>query len=150
MANTEGLSDEAMSSLLAMPSSEEEKLQRQHKNVAAVPVGRMKPPSFRCSLARREQMMELGEGVAPAAKVIRSSKAPKVNSASSKKKNYGQACAVEIDDPEQISFVILMTLTASRLLHESLVSSNAIDITANCMRQQQEDFHHLTSPHWAR
>ncbi len=104
MANTEGLSDEAMSSLLAMPSSEEEKLQRQHKNVAAVPVGRMKPPSFRCSLARREQMMELGEGVAPAAKVIRSSKAPKVNSASSKKKNYGQACAVEIDDPEQISF----------------------------------------------
>ena len=104
MANTEGLSDEAMSSLLAMPSSEEEKLQRQHMNVAAVPDGRMKPPSFRRSLARREQMMELGEGVTPAAKVIRSSKAPKVNSASSKKKNYGQECAVEIDDPEQISF----------------------------------------------
>ncbi|KAL3807542.1 hypothetical protein ACHAXA_002581 [Cyclostephanos tholiformis] len=102
MANTEGLSDEAMSSLLAMPSSEQEKLQRQHRNVAAVPIGRMKPPSFRRSLARRQQMMELGDGETPAAKVIRSSQAPKVFSSSSKNESYGEAGVAERGDLGQI------------------------------------------------
>ena len=103
MANTEGLSDEAMSSLLAMPSSEEEKLQRQHRHVAAVPIGRMRPPSFRRSLARREQMMELGDGETPAAQVIRSSQAPKVYSSSSKNKSFSDASVAERDDPEHKS-----------------------------------------------
>eukprot|EP00581_Thalassiosira_minuscula_P006531 CAMPEP_0183741666 /NCGR_PEP_ID=MMETSP0737-20130205/62760_1 /TAXON_ID=385413 /ORGANISM="Thalassiosira miniscula, Strain CCMP1093" /LENGTH=80 /DNA_ID=CAMNT_0025977073 /DNA_START=14 /DNA_END=252 /DNA_ORIENTATION=+ len=80
MANTEGLSDEALSSLLSLPSPEEEQKQRTirpRQNAA-------KTPRFpRRALARREQMMELGEGETPAATVVRSSKAPKIRSASS-------------------------------------------------------------------
>jgi hypothetical protein len=87
MANTEGPSDEAMSSMLAM-SSDEEKIQRMAIRPHQIS-GRanLHPPSFpRRSLARRELMMDLGEGESPAAVVIRSSTAPKVRVSSSTKK----------------------------------------------------------------
>jgi len=81
MANTDGLSDEVVSSMLAMPSQEEEKQYRisgsKSKQSHTFP---------RRALSRREQMMEqLGEGEAPSATVIRSSKAPKVQSSSKRK-----------------------------------------------------------------
>eukprot|EP00986_Skeletonema_menzelii_P003397 scaffold1040_cov149-Skeletonema_menzelii.AAC.10 len=76
MANTEGLSDEVVSSMLAMPTPDEE---RQMYS--------LKQPKFpHRALARREQMMEtLDEGEMPAARVIRASKAPKVHSSSALK-----------------------------------------------------------------
>lgn len=107
MANTEGLSDEALSSMLAMPSPDEEKRQRatvrsQHGARRANPP---QPPSFpRRSLARREEMMELGDGEAPSAAVVRSSTAPKVHFASSTKKVHKRVEVVQDNDeqPEEV------------------------------------------------
>ncbi len=81
MANTEGLTDEVVSSMLTMPSSDEERQLHSRKHTAA------KHPSFpHRALARREQMMEsLGEGEMPAARVIRASKAPKIHSSTALK-----------------------------------------------------------------
>lgn len=110
MANTEGLSDEAVSSLLTMPSPEEEKQlhsARPQKQTATAPARKtkQKAPAFpRRSLARREQMMELGEGETPAAMVIRSSRAPKIHSVSSTKKGKGKARVAEKDNSEQPPF----------------------------------------------
>ena len=78
MANTEGLSDEAVSSLLTLPPSSQ-------------PAGRMTSSS---RLARREKMMELGDGETPAATVIRSSiKAPTVVRGSTKKSHERSSSA---------------------------------------------------------
>ena len=77
MANTEGLTDEVVSSMLAMPSPDEER-QLNFRRQSALP---------QRLLTRREQMMDsLGEGEIPAAKVVRAS-APKVHSSSSLKKS---------------------------------------------------------------
>ena len=76
MANTEGLTDEVVSSMLAMPTPDEERLMH----------SRTQPKFPHRALARREQMMEsLGEGEMPSARVIRSSKAPKVHSSTALK-----------------------------------------------------------------
>ncbi|KAL7457943.1 hypothetical protein ACHAWC_009461 [Mediolabrus comicus] len=78
MANTEGLTDEVVSSMLSMPSPYDE---RQLKLQS-----RRQPRFPQSALARREQMMEsLGEGEMPAARVIRASRAPVVRSSSSLK-----------------------------------------------------------------
>ncbi|KAL9180097.1 LOW QUALITY PROTEIN: hypothetical protein ACHAXT_008067 [Thalassiosira profunda] len=83
MANTEGLSDEAVTSMLSMPSPEEEQQQRRPRGNATASAG----PAFpRRSMARREQMMELGEGETPAATVVRSSKPPKIRASASLQK----------------------------------------------------------------
>lgn len=81
MANTEGLTDEVVSSMLAMPSADEERQLHSRKHTAT------KHPSFpQRALARREQMMEsLGEGEMPAARVIRASRAPKIHSSTALK-----------------------------------------------------------------
>ncbi len=75
MANTEGLTDEVVSSMLAMPSPDEER---------QLHCRRPQQPRFpHRAMARREQMMEsLGEGEMPAARVIRASSAPKIHSSS--------------------------------------------------------------------
>ncbi|EED95749.1 predicted protein [Thalassiosira pseudonana CCMP1335] len=89
MANTEGLTDEALSSLLALPSADEQQRlnsRPQHKSRAADGI-----PFPRRSLAQREQLMELGEGERPAATVIRASKPPTIHSASSLKKGVAVA-----------------------------------------------------------
>ena len=76
MANTEGLTDEVVSSMLSMPSPYDER--QLHS--------RRQPRFPQSALARREQMMEsLGEGEIPAARVIRASRAPVVRSSSSLK-----------------------------------------------------------------
>ncbi len=76
MANTEGLTDEVVSSMLSMPSPYDERQLHSRRQPRF-------PPS---ALARREQMMEsLGEGEMPAARVIRASRAPVVRSSSSLK-----------------------------------------------------------------
>lgn len=82
MANTEGLTDEVVSSMLAMPSPDEERQLHSRKHTA-----NNKHPRFpQRALARREQMMEsLGEGEMPAARVIRASKAPKIHSSTALK-----------------------------------------------------------------
>ncbi|KAL7541958.1 hypothetical protein ACHAXR_011386 [Thalassiosira sp. AJA248-18] len=102
MANTEGLTDEAVSSLLSLPTPEEEQRSVRPRQNAAAPAGKakQKAPAFpRRSLARREQMMELGEGETPAARVIRSSKAPKIHSASSMNKSNRKTDVPERDNP---------------------------------------------------
>ncbi|KAL7551417.1 hypothetical protein ACHAWF_017654 [Thalassiosira exigua] len=111
MANTEGLSDAALNSLLAMPSPEEEQRRqrssRSDRNGAAAAghAGKTSAPLFsRRSLARREQMMELGQGETPSATVIRSSKAPKIYPASSLKPKRSQmACVDDINITELAS-----------------------------------------------
>jgi len=85
MANTEGLSDEAVSSLLTLPPSSQ-------------PAGRMTSSS---RLARREKMMELSEGETPAATVIRASKAPTVVRSGSTKKSPGRSRVAKIDTMDQ-------------------------------------------------
>ena len=89
MANTDGLSDEVVSSMLTMPTNEEEKQYRiggsNKQSKAAFP---------RRAMSRREQMMEqLGEGESPSATVIRSSRAPKVQSSTAAKRKGGKAAA---------------------------------------------------------
>lgn len=80
--------DEAVSSLFTLPPSSK-------------PAGRMT-----AQLARRETMMELGEGETPAATVIRSSKAPAVvvrssSRSSSTKKSHERIRAAETDTMNQ-------------------------------------------------
>lgn len=81
MANTEGLTDEAVSSMLAMPSPDEERQLNSRRQ------GADNHPRFpQQALSRREQMMEsLGEGEMPAARVIRASRAPQIHSSSALK-----------------------------------------------------------------
>eukprot|EP00985_Skeletonema_marinoi_P018998 scaffold10755_cov126-Skeletonema_marinoi.AAC.2 len=81
MANTEGLTDEVVSSMLAMPSPDEERQLHSRKHAAD------NHPRFpQRALARREEMMEsLGEGEMPAARVIRASRAPKIHSSAALK-----------------------------------------------------------------
>ncbi|KAL3798382.1 hypothetical protein HJC23_005035 [Cyclotella cryptica] len=93
MANTEGISDEALCSLLTI-SAEDAQTQRGTGDTTSFDrrVASSKPgaPRFpRRHLARREQMMELGEGERPAAMVIRSSKPPVIHSSSSLNKKAG-------------------------------------------------------------
>lgn len=99
MANTEGLPDEALQSLFTL--SQEDAERNQHSDRASLPVGRSTPshasddaavPRFpRKYLARREQMMELGEGEVPAAKVIRASNPPIILPSSSNNKKSNDA-----------------------------------------------------------
>ncbi|KAL7483615.1 hypothetical protein ACHAW6_009253 [Cyclotella cf. meneghiniana] len=89
MANTEGISDEALCSLLTI-STEDAKIGRGTGEAASFdrPTTASKPgaPRFpRRYQARREKMMELGEGQRPAAKVIRYSKPPLIHSSVSLK-----------------------------------------------------------------
>ncbi|KAL7514684.1 hypothetical protein ACHAXN_012586 [Cyclotella atomus] len=91
MANTEGLPDEALSSLLSL-SREDERANHRSVSAGSSNVADGEAPRFpRKYLARREQMMELGEGEEPAAKVIRSSKPPVVRSSGSSAKKSGTA-----------------------------------------------------------
>ena len=99
MANTEGLTDEVVSSMLAMPSPEEDRQQR----VAGGVQTKQKSQGFPLrAMSRREQMMELGEGETPAATVIRSSKAPKIYPSSATKRRTGKAVDSDVIPFEQI------------------------------------------------
>ena len=82
--NTEGLTDEVVSSLLAMPTPEEEKQQRR------IGGGGGQTGAYRRAM-QRKMMMELSEGETPAATVIRSSKAPKVMQSTSTKRRIANA-----------------------------------------------------------
>ena len=93
MANTEGLPDEALSTLLTLSqddvqTSTEAPLSSGRRDI--ISSNNLEAPRFpRKYLARREQMMELGEGEAPAAKVIRSSRPPAIRSSVSLNKISG-------------------------------------------------------------
>ena len=84
MANTEGLPDEALSTLLTLSQDDVKtgtgtvpSLPPERRTTSSNPETSRFPRKY---LARREQMMELGEGETPAAKVIRSSKPPAIRS----------------------------------------------------------------------